>query len=365
MALFKISKGTSQNLPSILTEGFCWYTYDDSKFYIDHKDENGNLVRKALNAKEAEKLVGYDISTILNSSDIEIPTSKAVLDAIESSVSGLATEEYVDEAIASIPTQDVTGFATEEYVNSAVEEAKSEASNQDIVVLAEAQKSINGVQTTLDTHTENEDIHVSSHAKAIWDTAGEHALSSHARVDATSAVSSSINGNIVINDVETTVYSHPNSGVSAGTYKSVTVNAQGHITGGSNPTTLAGYGITDAEAKGTVSTHNSATNAHSDIRKSISDVSNLVGTTAVADQISAAIGNTTADDFGIYVQAQEPTDAVAGDIWIDTANDPTYIPPTIPEITEADNGKVLMVVNGKLQLVNLNLSVDANGVLTM
>lgn len=43
-----------------------------------------------------------------------------------------------------------------------------------------------------------------------------------------------------------TVYTHPNSGVTAGTYRSVTVNAQGHVTAGSNPTTLAGYGITDA-----------------------------------------------------------------------------------------------------------------------
>ena len=41
-------------------------------------------------------------------------------------------------------------------------------------------------------------------------------------------------------------YVHPNSGVAAGTYKSVTVDANGHITGGSNPTTLAGYGIADA-----------------------------------------------------------------------------------------------------------------------
>lgn len=46
-----------------------------------------------------------------------------------------------------------------------------------------------------------------------------------------------------------TRYTHPNSGVAAGTYKSVNVNAQGHVTGGSNPTTLAGYGITDAAAK--------------------------------------------------------------------------------------------------------------------
>ena len=44
-------------------------------------------------------------------------------------------------------------------------------------------------------------------------------------------------------------YSHPNSGVTAGTYRSVTVNAQGHVTGGSNPTTLSGYGITDAPTK--------------------------------------------------------------------------------------------------------------------
>lgn len=46
-----------------------------------------------------------------------------------------------------------------------------------------------------------------------------------------------------------TVYTHPNSGVSAGTYRSVTVNAQGHVTAGSNPTTLSGYGITDAPTK--------------------------------------------------------------------------------------------------------------------
>jgi len=37
-----------------------------------------------------------------------------------------------------------------------------------------------------------------------------------------------------------------NSGVSAGTYKSVTVDAKGRVTAGTNPTTLSGYGITDA-----------------------------------------------------------------------------------------------------------------------
>jgi len=42
---------------------------------------------------------------------------------------------------------------------------------------------------------------------------------------------------------------HPTSGATAGTYKSVTVDARGHVTTGTNPTTLAGYGITDAAAK--------------------------------------------------------------------------------------------------------------------
>lgn len=37
------------------------------------------------------------------------------------------------------------------------------------------------------------------------------------------------------------------TGVSAGTYKSVTVDTYGRITGGTNPTTLSGYGITDAQ----------------------------------------------------------------------------------------------------------------------
>ena len=62
------------------------------------------------------------------------------------------------------------------------------------------------------------------------------------------SVTTDANGAIVVNSTDTK-YSHPTSGVSAGTYTKVTVNAQGHITGGSNPTTLGGYGITDAAAK--------------------------------------------------------------------------------------------------------------------
>ena len=79
-------------------------------------------------------------------------------------------------------------------------------------------------------------------------------------------------------------YSHPNSGVSAGSYTKVTVDAQGHVTGGSSPTTLAGYGIKDAEKSGAVNAHNSSSTAHSDIRNSLKDLE---------DQIDAFFYNIT------------------------------------------------------------------------
>lgn len=49
-------------------------------------------------------------------------------------------------------------------------------------------------------------------------------------------------------------YSHPTSGVSADTYRSVTVDANGHVTAGTNPTTLSDYGITDADTSAQVTT---------------------------------------------------------------------------------------------------------------
>lgn len=55
--------------------------------------------------------------------------------------------------------------------NKALEDAKTDASNKDAVVLAEAQKASAAVQTALDTHTGNGDIHVSADDKAKWNGA--------------------------------------------------------------------------------------------------------------------------------------------------------------------------------------------------
>ena len=132
-----------------------------------------------------------------------------------------------------------------------------------------------------------------------------------------------------------------------------------HIANKSNP-----HGVTaaqvGADASGSAATALTNAKSYTD-----AEIAEWVGDKKVSEQISTAINTTTADDFGVYVQATEPTGAVAGDIWIDTSKDPSFIVPTVPEATAADNGKVLMVVNGTYQLVNLNLSIDSNGVVSM
>ena len=65
-----------------------------------------------------------------------------------------------------------------------------------------------------------------------------------------------------------------NTGVSAGTYQSVTVDAKGRVTAGTNPTTLSGYGITDAQSSDPTLTA-------------------LAGVTTAADQIIYATGSDT------------------------------------------------------------------------
>lgn len=139
------------------------------------------------------------------------------------------------------------------------------------------------VNDAIDTHTENDDIHVTTTNKTNWNAAHTHSTSAHARTDATKVEDSSTNGNIKINGTETNVYSHPTSGVTAGTYKSVTVNAQGHITGGSNPTTLSGFGITDGALKSDVTNHNTSTSAHGDIRELITGLTTRLNTLANSD----------------------------------------------------------------------------------
>lgn len=65
-------------------------------------------------------------------------------------------------------------------------------------------------------------------------------------------------------------------------------------------------------------------------------------------------GETTADDFGVYVQANEPVDAVDGDIWIDTMNDPATI--EIDSPVQSVNGKT-----GNIIITSDDVNADPSG----
>lgn len=95
-------------------------------------------------------------------------------------------------------------------------------------------------------------------------------------------------------------YTHPTSGVTAGTYKSVTVDANGHVTAGSNPTTLSGYGITDAAPSSHVGSTGSA---HGNVTTTVagfmsaSDKSKLDGIAASANNYTHPASGVTAGTY--------------------------------------------------------------------
>ena len=163
-------------------------------------------------------------------------------------------------------------------------------------------------KTEFETHASNTTVHITSTERTNWGTAYTHSQAAHApsnaeknqnafsnvKVGSTTVaadtttdtltlvagtnvqITADANADSVTISATDTVYTHPSSGVAVGTYKSVTVNAQGHVTAGSNPTTLSGYGITDAASK---------THSHS-----ISEVTNLQ--TTLNNASSAISANT-------------------------------------------------------------------------
>jgi phage-related tail fiber protein len=114
------------------------------------------------------------------------------------------------------------------------------------------------------------------------------------------------------------------SGATAGTYNQVTINSSGIVTSGANPTTLVGYGITDATPSSHIgsngSSHAVATTSLPGFM-SATDKTNLNAlytwysnmTTADGDSLINTINemlaafNTTPESVNIYSQITNPT----------------------------------------------------------
>lgn len=121
-------------------------------------------------------------------------------------------------------------------------------------------------------------------------------------------VTTDSSGNIVITSTDNnTVYSHPTSGVTAGTYKSVTVDNKGHVTAGTNPTTLSGYGITDTYTGAQIDSKISSAVANADHLKRT--IVNALPSVDAADEhtiymvakASGAVGSGTNNGYDEYM----------------------------------------------------------------
>ena len=109
----------------------------------------------------------------------------------------------------------------------------------DVNVAIAKKSEVDSVSTTTSTH-----IAMVDNPHAV--TKSQVGLGNVANVDTTNA-SNITSGTLNVNRM-------PISGVSTGTYKSVTVDDRGRVTAGTNPTTLSGYGITDADTSAQVTT---------------------------------------------------------------------------------------------------------------
>lgn len=72
MALFKSLRGRRENIPTTKTDGYAYFCTDDATFWIDYKDENGNLQRKSINV---ESMTDAEIDEICGGS---IPSASGV-----------------------------------------------------------------------------------------------------------------------------------------------------------------------------------------------------------------------------------------------------------------------------------------------
>lgn len=268
------------------------------KSLADNKvDKDGNKVLSTndYTTTEKNKLAGIDVGankTIIDTTLSTTSTNPVQNKVITTEINNLNTlvgdtsvADQITEAIKNkadtthkhtvSDVTDLTATAAELNKLDGVTATTAEL-NYIAGVTSNIQTQLNSKSPTVHEHSEYVNQNAFSNVKVGATTVAADTATDTLTLVAGSNVTITPNAtsdSITINATNTE-YTHPNSGVTAGTYKSVTVNAQGHVTGGTNPTTLSGYGITDAASKDAVDA-----------------LTSLVGDTAVSAQITEAIKN--------------------------------------------------------------------------
>lgn len=223
--------GSEGQILSLGTDGIASWTDRNIYFVNISIDDEGNFASDTTYDEIAEKLIN-NTSVYMDISKIDIGLiylpffmvqSKALMFGmfLVNAISGLAIlpDNSIEEFSFRLTASDVgLGNVEDKSAATILNELTKENVTHALGYTPLQQSDLDVVEDKVDDHIADTDIHFTSEERTKL-----------------AGIATGANK-----------YTHPNSGVTAGTYKSVTVNAAGHVTGGTNPTTLSGFGITDA-----------------------------------------------------------------------------------------------------------------------
>lgn len=168
--------------------------------------------------------------------------------------------------------------------------------------------------------------------KAAYD----HSQSTHARVDATKVESSSTNGNIKINDTETTVYTHPGSGTNPHGTTASDVGL-GNVGNFKAVSTEASQGLTDTEKSNARANIGAGTSSFSGDYDDLTNKPTL-GTASAKDIPVSGNASTTQVVMGDDTRLTDSREASDVYSWAKAASKPTYTANEVGAIASSEKG---------------------------
>lgn len=205
----------------------------------------------------------YEVE-LTEDSDDAIPTSKAVADYVADEIADLsvADSEVEGQYVASVAQED--GKITIIRQDLPTPKDTYDATSSEAISGKGVADAIKAKQDSLSADQMSAvNSGITADLKANYDTAYAYSQETHARVDATKVEASETNGKIKINDVETTVYTHPGTGTNphgttkadvglsnVGNFKAVSTVASQGLTETEKANAKANLGISDASSMG-------------------------------------------------------------------------------------------------------------------
>ena len=144
--------------------------------------DNAVVTAKIADKNVTKAKLSTEVQASLDKADVAESNAKAHADSLDEAMDArvAAVENKLGNGEGSVSSMiDAAKAELQGELATAIADAKTDASNKDAVVLYEAQKASTAVQTALDTHTSNDDIHVTAADKVKWNAAADVTSKAH------------------------------------------------------------------------------------------------------------------------------------------------------------------------------------------